>query len=268
MRITILVDNYVAKRNFLAEHGFSLLIETKDRKILFDTGQGYVLENNLHILGKDISDISQIVLSHGHDDHTGGLKFFIKKGVFPSILAHPDIVYPKFKIEGDKKSNIGLKNSLDHFQLDFSKDVKDFGNGIIFSGEVPKNNKWELEETKYFRSVSGRLEKDPFSDDTSLFVKTPRGLLVLTGCAHSGIINIVQYGLNLTKAERLYGIIGGMHLKSASLARIKRTASILSEMKPDFLTISHCTGFDAGVIFKNIFKERAIFTSVGMVFNI
>ena len=268
MKITVLVDNYVTKRDFLAEHGFSLLIEANGKKILFDTGQRYALKNNLDILGIDTYSISSIVLSHGHDDHTGGLKFFIEDNFFPHIIAYPDIIFPKYKVEANKKQNIGLKYPLDNFHPEFFKEPRSLDGGIIFSGKVPKTNQWELEETKYFREVFGRLEQDPFSDDVSLFVPTNKGLVILTGCAHSGIINITQYGLEITNSSRLRGIIGGMHLKNASQKRIEKTVEVLRELNPEFVTVSHCTGLEAGVIFKNALKEKVIFTSVGMVFSI
>ena len=268
MKITVLVDNYVTKRDFIAEHGFSLLIETNGKKILFDTGQGYALRNNLNVLEIDPRGIDFIVLSHGHDDHTGGLKFFIEDKIFPRIIAHPDVVFPKYKVEADKEHNIGLKYSLDNFHTEFFEKPQSLGEGIIFSGEVPKRNQWELEETKYFREVNGQLEKDPFKDDVSLFVPTNKGLVVLTGCAHSGIINIIQYGLEVTHSNRLRGIIGGMHLKSASQKRIEKTVGMLRELNPEFITVSHCTGVEAGVVFKNVLKEKIIFTSVGMAFSI
>ncbi len=268
MKITVLVDNYITKRNFIAEHGFSLLIETNGKKILFDTGQGYALKNNLDVLGINVRNIRYIILSHGHDDHTGGLKFFIEEKVFSRIIAHPDVVFPKYKIESGKKENIGLKYSLDVFHPEFFKGLRALDGKIVFSGEVPKVNRWELEETKYFRKVNDNLEQDPFTDDVSLFIPTDKGLVVLTGCAHSGIINIVQYGLKVTHSDRLRGIIGGMHLKSASQKRIERTVSILNDLNPEFITISHCTGLEAGVVFKSGLKDKVIFTSVGMSFFI
>jgi len=267
MKITVLVDNYVTKRNFLAEHGFSLFIESNSKKILFDTGQGYALRNNLNVLKIDPHIIDFIVLSHGHDDHTGGLKFFIEDKIFPRIVAHPDVIFPKYKVEANKKQNIGLKYSLNNFHPEFFEKPQSLEEGIIFSGEVPKRNQWELEETKYFREVNGQLEKDPFKDDISLFVPSDKGLVVLTGCAHSGIINIIQYGLEVTHSDRLRGIIGGMHLKNASQKRIEKTADILKELDPEFITVSHCTGLEAGVIFKNVLKDEVIFTSVGMAFS-
>ncbi len=264
MKIIIVVDNYVSKRNFVAEHGFSILIETEKEKILLDTGQGYALKHNLKLLGASLSEISKIILSHGHNDHTGGLHFFIEENIFPEIIAHPDVIYPKFKISGDMKNNIGLKYDLSTFdKVIYSTEPVKIAEGIIFSGEVPKENRWELEETKYFREKDSTLKKDPFSDDTSLFVKTNKGLLVLTGCAHSGIINIIKYGIKLTNEQKLLGIIGGMHLKNASRKRIKKTIEELSNFKPEFVSVSHCTGIDAGILLKKYFGNNVIFTSIG-----
>ncbi len=268
MKITIIVDNYVSKRDFLAEHGFSVLIETEEEKILFDTGQGYALKHNLELIGTNLSSINKVILSHGHDDHTGGLRFFNEEGIFPEIISHPDIRFPKFKVSETGKRNIGLKIDLSNFNnKTFSKEPLNINKDIIFSGEVPKENRWELEETQYFREEHGALKKDLFADDVSLYVKTKKGLLVLTGCAHSGIINIVNYGMKITGERRLYGILGGMHLKNASKRRIEKTVETLYDLKPEFVTISHCTGFNAGVRIREAFEEKSIFTGVGDVFK-
>jgi 7,8-dihydropterin-6-yl-methyl-4-(beta-D-ribofuranosyl)aminobenzene 5'-phosphate synthase len=99
MKLTILVDNYVTQRNFLAEHGFSILIEDEGERILFDTGQGLALLHNMNLLGLELKDIDKIILSHGHDDHTGGLKFFVDGNVYPQLIAHPDVAYTKFRVK-------------------------------------------------------------------------------------------------------------------------------------------------------------------------
>ncbi len=268
MKITVAVDNCVSRRNFIAEHGFSLLIETGKEKILLDTGQGYALKHNLEILGTNLSDISKIILSHGHDDHTGGLYFFGKENIFPEIIAHPDIIYDKFKISGDNKSNIGLKYDLSVFDnVFYSRRPVKITENIIFSGEVPKENRWELEETQYFREINGKLEKDPFTDDISLYVGTRDGLLVLTGCAHSGIINIIKYGMKITDEKKLFGVLGGMHLKNASQRRIEKTIEELSNFKPEFISVSHCTGINAGISLKKYFGDKVVFTGAGDKFE-
>ncbi len=268
MKITIVVDNYVSKRGFIAEHGFSLLLETESEKILFDTGQGYALKHNLDLLGIKLSDIDKIILSHGHDDHTGGLHFFIDESIFPMIIAHPDVVYEKFKISKGKKSSIGLKFDLSRFKnVMYENGLMNLSKNIIFSGEVPEENQWELEETVYFRLKNDFLEKDPFTDDISLYIRTSKGLLVITGCAHSGIINIINYGMKVSGEKKLYGILGGMHLKNASQKRIKQTISKLSEFNPSFISVSHCTGFDAGVMLKEAFSNKVVFTSAGDEFE-
>jgi 7,8-dihydropterin-6-yl-methyl-4-(beta-D-ribofuranosyl)aminobenzene 5'-phosphate synthase len=267
MKVKILVDNYVTGRGLLAEHGFSIFIEDERQKYIFDTGQGMTLLHNMEVFNLKLADIDKVILSHGHDDHTGGLHFFKEANVLPELIAHPDIIYPKFKIQGQVKKNIGLKITLDGFNLNFSKDPVNINKRIIFSGEVPKWNKWELEETAYYREKEGQLEQDPFSDDSSIYVKLNNGLLVLTGCAHSGIINIIQYGMKITGITKLYGIIGGMHLKNASRGRINKTIKYIKELNPEFVTISHCTGLIAGSIFRKEMGGKIIFTDIGKEFT-
>ncbi|MCD6106960.1 MAG: MBL fold metallo-hydrolase [Caldisericaceae bacterium] len=267
MKITIIVDNYTTKRNFIAEHGFAALIETGQQKILFDTGQGHALLHNLKIKNIDPKNIETIVLSHGHDDHTGGIKPFSKKNNQFEIFAHPAVLYPKYKITKELKKNIGLKTNLSEFNTKFYAGPVEISPKVIYSGEVPKINKWELEETIYYREINGKLEKDPFQDDVSLYIIADKGLVVLTGCAHSGIINIINYGMEITGINKLHGIIGGMHLKNASNKRIKKTVQLIAGMNPKFVTISHCTGILPGMEFVKKIGKRAIFTEVSSEFN-
>ena len=268
MEITILVDNYVTKRRFIAEHGFSMLIENKKDKILFDTGQGFALMHNIEVKNIDPKSIRKIVLSHGHDDHTGGLETFNKENSNFKLFAHPDIIYPKFKVTDGIKQNIGIKMDLKKLDIKFSSKPIEISRDIIFSGEIPKINRWELEETAYYREKAGRFEQDPFSDDISLYVKLDKGLLVLTGCAHSGIINIIEYGMKITGERKLYGIIGGMHLKNASAKRIEKTVGLIAKMDPTLVTVSHCTGILPGIEFVKKLGKKVIFTEVSSEFNI
>ncbi|MEA3313218.1 MAG: MBL fold metallo-hydrolase [Caldisericota bacterium] len=267
MKITIIVDNYTTKRGFIAEHGFSALVETEQQKILYDTGQGHALMHNLKIKSIDPKNIGTIVLSHGHYDHTGGIKPFSKKNNQFEIFAHPAVLYPKYKITKELKENIGLKANLSKFNTKFYANSVEISRGIIFSGEIPKINKWELTETMYYRKINNKLEKDPFQDDVSLYIIADKGLVVLTGCAHSGIINIINYGMKITGINKLHGVIGGMHLKNTSERRIKRTAKLIASMNPEFVTISHCTGILPGIEFIKKIGKRVIFTEVSSKFN-
>lgn len=267
MKITIIVDNYTTKRDFIAEHGFSALIETEQQKILFDTGQGRALLHNLKTKGIDPKNIGTIILSHGHYDHAGGIKPFSKKNNQFELFVHPAALHPKYQIIKKLKKHIGLKTNLSEFNTKFYVDPVEISPGIIYSGEIPKTNKWELTETIYYRKINGKLEKDPFQDDVSLYIITDKGLVVLTGCAHSGIINIVQYGMKITGINNLHGIIGGMHLKNASNKRIERTVQLIAGMDPEFVTISHCTGILPGIEFVKKIGKRVIFTEVSSEFN-
>ncbi len=267
MKITIIVDNYTTKKDFIAEHGFSALVETGEQNILFDTGQGRALLHNLKIKNIDPKNIEIIVLSHGHYDHTGGIKNFSKKNNQFELFVHPAALYPKYQIIKEVKKSIGMKTNLSGFNTKFYVDPVEISPGIIYSGEIPKTNKWEQEETMYYRKIKNKLENDPFQDDISLYIIADKGLVVLTGCAHSGIINIINHGMKITGINKLHGIIGGMHLKNASNKRIERTVQLIAGMNPEFVSISHCTGILPGMEFVKKMGERVIFTEVSTEFN-
>ncbi|HHN64705.1 MAG TPA: MBL fold metallo-hydrolase [Nitrospirae bacterium] len=255
--VTIMVDNTVMElipnsetverismpnRNFIAEHGFSALIETGDRKILVDTGAtGIALEHNLRLLGLDFDDIDITFLSHGHSDHTGGIHRI--KG---RIIAHPDAFYKRF-IETKDGGMVDLSAPETDSRsqvIELHREPVKLARGVITTGEIPRIHEWE--ELKVFRiSRNGKLSKDRVFDDQGVIINTRKGLVVIAGCSHSGIVNTIEHAIKITGINDVYCVIGGFHLIGPGEAKIDRTIEEFRRLNIKKVIPLHCTGFEA-----------------------
>jgi 7,8-dihydropterin-6-yl-methyl-4-(beta-D-ribofuranosyl)aminobenzene 5'-phosphate synthase len=258
-RIVILSDNCVENHNTRAEHGLAFWIETEDQCLLFDTGQGLVMEDNSQVLDLDLDAVDAVVLSHGHYDHTGGLPaLFHRTGGDIRIIAHPAAFLPKYKRTGTGARYIGLPPASREVLSGLSSPPVstplpfEVVPGIWSTGEIPKNH---LEETSTegFCTDSQGLEDDPLLDDQALFFDTPRGTVVLLGCAHAGFINTLDHVRRLTQDRPLHAVLGGTHLRSAPHSRIAWTLEELKFFNLQCLVPMHCTGPQATAAMWNAF---------------
>jgi len=240
MEIVVLVDN-IASKPYIAQHGLSIIVKTEDRKILFDTGQDpNTLKRNLKLMGED-DNFDCIVISHGHYDHTDGLKYFIEGGksrLKVPIYIHPEAFVDRY-IEGRyigidrnlkkylKKENLILVNDKPHYEKD-----------MIVSGKVERLFPYEIDPF-YMVLEDGTRKVDYVNDDMFIIVED----VVFTGCAHSGIINVIEYAKKINKNVR--GVVGGFHLIHASKDYIKTVYDYLSAHNFEFIMPLHCTGLYA-----------------------
>ncbi len=232
-------------KGLVAEYGFAAVLEDGDFQILFDTGlSGEVALSNAEKLGIRLKP-NFIVLSHGHRDHTGGLPVVLEKFKAP-IIAHPEVFEPKFAMIGGKLHEIGMpypRHELEKITtLITTKVPLKITENVYFSGEIPR--KWGPTHSGlvYKADPERGMVQDEVKDDAALYVKTEKGLFVITGCGHSGVENIVEYGLQVTGESKLYGILGGLHLLGASEERMKEVAKYLASKSPKVVVPTHCTG--------------------------
>lgn len=246
LKITVLNDN-VAGRWCRAEHGLSFLIEA-DRKVLFDTGSSNLIQYNAQILNVDLAKIDTVVLSHGHDDHTGGLMLF--EGV--KLVCHPEVFLERYR--KSNHTSLGMQwpeaEIRSKFELQTSREPVKLSDQIWFLGEIPRRNEFESKKTA-FRKADGT--DDFVMDDSGLAIVTRKGLVVVSGCAHSGICNMTEHAIKVTGEERVHTIIGGFHLQNDD----EITQSTIDWMKMknvEQLVPSHCTGFSAQVAISKSFR--------------
>lgn len=268
--LTILCENTVTRPGgLLGEHGFACLLETDGGRFLFDTGQGLAILDNARLLGKELHGLDGIILSHGHADHCGGLLQVLAAGGPLPVYAHPDIFIPRFWVGRYQRRANGCP--FDRARLERAggglqpvHGFRELVPGLFLSGEVPRSSGFESGDPHLMvETGEGELVPDPFVDDLSLAVDTPHGLLVVVGCAHAGLVNILSHFQDRTGGRRIFAVIGGTHLGPAGDAQFAATADYLSRCAIERLGLSHCTGLSRGGELAQRFPGRVAFANVG-----
>ena len=279
LRIRVVVENSTSIRNIelVGKHGLGLFIEAEKENgekkvILMDVGPSPdVTTHNLNILKPDLSKVNLIFLSHGHYDHTGGLIEVLKKiGRSVPIIAHPKIFSPKytanFRNVGIPFTRSEVEKAGGMFLL--AKNPVKIDEDITATGEIERVT--EFEDVKGFVTVeNGIFKDDPMPDDQALiFNIKDKGLVVVSGCAHAGIINTVKYAQKITGVSKVYGVLGGFHLEGAPQKRVDATIEELVKLKPKVVGPCHCTGFKAINQIANTFKENFVLVQTGDLIEI
>lgn len=268
LRITTLSEN-TANYGFLAEWGLSLLVEVDDLRLLVDCGLSYSAVHNAELLGLDLRGIDRIILSHGHADHTGGLREVLRRGRGAEVIAHPAIWEAKFaRFRQERERYVGLpfrREELESLGARFTLSTRPIalGPGIATTGEVPLSTDYEAVDADLFIKVGTELRPDPVADDLSLYIRTPLGLVVVLGCAHRGIINTLRHVTQLAGEESIYAVIGGTHLFRASPERLERTVAELQGWGIQKIGVSHCTGFKACALLAERLGDAFIMNNAG-----
>lgn len=257
--------NDKSKEGYFSEHGFSILIEKDSYKLIFDTGTTDVFLKNLKKLGNDINEINDIVISHGHYDHLGGVRELIKLDKTFSIWAKEGIFKPKFSLDrfiGVKKENLKKNLNFNFFKEDF---LEIFPNIYLF-GPSPMINYFEsIDDTFFIKSEKGK-EKDYFTEEINLIIDDG-DLILITGCAHRGIANIISHAIDLFKKD-IKVVLGGFHLYNASKEKLENIVKYFNSVKIKTLIPCHCTGEKSIMFFKEKFNGKLIECLGGDEFNL
>ena len=241
LKITVLSENIAHIAGLAAEHGLSLLIEANSKKILFDTGASDIFLKNAALLN-DISSVKDIVLSHGHYDHTGGLKYLKDK----TVHCHTDVFIPKYKstntIDYAYIGNDYIRCFYEHnnnLHFEFCTTSRELFPGFWLITDFNK----DIQERYFYKSM--RLPEyvpDDFSDELALAIQTNVGLVIITGCAHSGITNIIDKCLSVTGEKKIHMLLGGFHTSKKTSKELMAVAIGLNAYAIENIGISHCTG--------------------------
>lgn len=283
LKITVLTeDSVLYESHYLGQHGVSFLLEgvkgSDVMKILVDVGQNsQALLNNMKLMNISPSIIDAIVLTHCHYDHTQGVARMLKeigrKDI--QVIAHRDIFRLNFVTEpylrhvgimpGDSREEIEKAGG----SLLLTRDPVKLMSGITTTGEVKRQTDFEEVGIALKTIEGGEVVDDQMLDDISVVANVNRkGLVIVTGCSHAGIVNIARHAVELTGCEKIEGILGGLHLVDASDVRIKRTGEELAKLNPKWICVGHCTGFKAQVELYLAFRERFSPLQTGMQFEI
>jgi 7,8-dihydropterin-6-yl-methyl-4-(beta-D-ribofuranosyl)aminobenzene 5'-phosphate synthase len=244
LTVTILVENNTPPGiNLTSEDGFSVYIEADGTHTLFDTGQSGIFLANAKKLGINLEP-DFIVLSHGHRDHTGGLTALmnIPFPVLPVCIGHPYLFYPKIKNGIEFGIPVDEKTLTRMCTLRLSNEPVWLTENLIYLGEIPRYYGYEAPEEGRFIRIDGKEVPDLLPDDTALVYRSPEGLVILSGCAHSGICNIIDYAISITRTDEVAAVIGGIHLHTSDKERIDATGKFFREKGVKTLYLCHCTG--------------------------
>jgi 7,8-dihydropterin-6-yl-methyl-4-(beta-D-ribofuranosyl)aminobenzene 5'-phosphate synthase len=270
IKIITLSEN-TATAGFIAEWGLSILIEVDNKRILLDTGSSFSTVYNAQLAGIDIRVIDTIVLSHGHFDHTGGLKDILaRRNEKIDIIAHPSIWEAKYSIRENNKRYIGIPFARELLEgmggrFVMSRQPVWIADNIVTSGEIPLTTDYEeIDQTLYVKEKDA-FKPDTLHDDLSLAIKTESGLMIFLGCAHRGMINTIRHFQKITGDDRVYSVVGGTHLISASPDRLDRTIADLKKTGIRKLGVSHCTGFEASARLATEFKDIFFLNCAGSI---
>lgn len=260
MQISVLTEN-CAGSHFQAEHGLSYLIDIDGEKILFDTGHSDVFLQNAHQLGINLhKEVQKVVLSHGHWDHTFGLRHLENK----TVITHPHsldrmLATDEFK---DVRLNLSPQELENKFDLKPSREPQRITEHLLFLGEIPRVNNFEAQSTNL---TDENGNEDFIPDDSALAAVTSDELVIITGCSHSGICNITEYAKLVTGISDVKAILGGFHLWEKD-EQTEKTVKYFQKNQVGKLYPSHCTQLPALSAFYEAFNTQQLKTGMVLEF--
>ena len=251
-RISILCENSVGSiTGTLGEHGFSALIEPSDGEpLLFDTGQGLTLLHNARRMNKNLIAVNQVVISHGHYDHSGGLMPLLTECGSKYIYSHPAVFRSRYRLKDTGESySIAIPSTREELEaagafFDLSKEFRSIAPDMYLTGEIPHVTDFETGDHGLYYDCGGE-ELDSAPDEQSLVLETEKGLVLIMGCCHAGLVNTLEHIAYMTGRRDIYAVIGGTHLNFCSQEQIGKTVAVLRALGINKLAAGHCTGFAA-----------------------
>ncbi|MGD9346328.1 MAG: MBL fold metallo-hydrolase [Candidatus Aminicenantes bacterium] len=269
MKLTVLVDNNtLIDRYFYAEPGIALYIEEGGKRILLDVGYSDIFIKNAQKMNIDLRTLDYVVLSHGHLDHTWGLDPLIRLYTEsqiesiphkkPTVVAHPLVFVSKMFDDMEIGSLFSREKLSKNFPVKLSKDPVWLTERLLYLGEIERTNDFEGKKPIGTLIKPDGEEPDYLYDDTALAYKSPNGLVIITGCSHSGICNIVEQAKRLCKEERVIDIVGGLHLLDPPEEQLQGTLEYLKKLAPEQMHPCHCTDLNSKIALSKVVNLKEV----------
>lgn len=253
MYLKVLCDNNsLIDRYYLAEPALSFYIEDGDNKILFDTGYSDVFKRNAEKMGIRLDEIDTVVLSHGHNDHTGGLRYLVDLNQDVKIVCHPNADEKKFYQGLDISCPVCLNDFPSNFRVIKTSEPYRVSEHLTFLGQIKRE----------VQKVAG-LENDELWDDSALVYENNGGIFIITGCSHSGICNIIEQAMKISGQTHIIGVIGGFHMLNNELLN-KEVSEYFSKLDIDCCYPCHCTDLKGKISLSKVVKIKEVGVDLGI----
>ncbi|MFO7970085.1 MAG: MBL fold metallo-hydrolase [Bacillota bacterium] len=263
MKIFTLVEDNQKDINLESEHGVSFYIETNKHKLLFDVGQTELFLSNAKKLGINLTDVDTVVISHGHYDHGGGLEHFLKINNHAKIYIQKSAFDEFFSMrKNDEYTYIGLNKDLNQSRFILLEGDLIIDEELIILNKIEEDNYFPTSNQTLYKKVNNKMMLDDFNHEQNLLINYNHKHFLFAGCAHKGIVNIINQAKNKIHNKNLHMVLGGFHLKSRyeqfeeSEENIKKIANQLDNKKINKYYTGHCTGNKAFTIMKEILKDK------------
>lgn len=249
--VRILVENTTMRASLKAEYGFAALIDIDGKKFLYDTGSDTALLYNAEKLHAPIEKCEGLIISHGHFDHTGAVIPAVKKWKLKKLFAHSNLFADRYGVNNDQSLRyngcVFREEELQEAGVEWvhTDTFTSIADQVYVTGQIPRVIPYENTGGNFVVKKAGQLLKDELEDDMGMVIRHPKGLIIISGCAHAGFLNMMQYAMQQTGESRILAFIGGTHLMTATPERLQKTVAELKKMSVQHLMPAHCTGFAA-----------------------
>ncbi|CAG37477.1 MBL fold metallo-hydrolase [Desulfotalea psychrophila] len=273
LRFTIVVDNRAAE-GLIAEHGYALHIETSAGNLLLDTGNKLAFVANAEALGVNLQEVSALVLSHGHYDHTGGIADILQQNKDVEIYLHAGVFQPRYSLHGEDASIVkmplaAMQAVMHHAdeKVNWLTQPVSLQDRVGLTGPIPRECSFEDTGGSFYLDPAGKVI-DTIEDDNALWFHGPEGLVICLGCCHAGIINTLNYIMDYSGERKIDTVIGGLHLLHADESRLTKTAEALNGLDLKRIVACHCSGDEAVQYLADHLSCEVVAGYAGMQFNI
>lgn len=262
-KITTLVENTVYGKGLQGEHGLSLFIETPGHKVLFDTGASDLFIRNARLMNIDLSEVDYLILSHGHRDHTGGIRHFMEINKTAPIVCKQETLARKFK--NDRENGIQHPETIDRSRFRFITEHTEIVPGIHLLPHIKIVDKCDTYFEQFYIGKEGERLPDTFEDELFLTLKTGKSISVISACSHRGITNIVRTAQDIFPDIPLQIVLGGFHIHEMPTEKFNIISGFFGRKLPKRLGVCHCTGVEKYAMFRHQFNDRVYYNYTGWI---